>query len=187
MGTAEEIEHAEGAGKPVHLYFSTAPRPNDIEPSQLQALQDFRREVERRGLLGTFGSPEELTAHVWQAIEHDLGVLDVSGSSTGRTGVDFLVQPGQERLPKIDSRGRIRHETKHWLEVTNRGQVDATQVTVESEAEGVIVAGPTAPTVIHAGQTRRFPVLRTFSSSDPVIRLTWTEEGESKESLFHVG
>ena len=47
-GTVSEIEQAERDGKAVHLYFSTSPYPNDIDPAQLQALREFRGEIEQR-------------------------------------------------------------------------------------------------------------------------------------------
>ena len=35
-GTVAEIERAIEQGKPVHLYFSTAPLPNDVDTAQLE-------------------------------------------------------------------------------------------------------------------------------------------------------
>jgi len=186
-GTVEEIERADAASKPVHLYFSTAPHPNDVEPEQLVALRDFKKELEGRGLLGTYGSPEELTAHVWQALEHDLGVLDLAAAPANPSkGVRFLAQPGEERVPKTDSRGRLRTETKRWVEITNVGTEDALNVRIESLDDGVHVGAPET-TVIHAGQTRRIPMLFMLSAGEPIVRIRWTEQSEEKQQDFHVG
>ena len=186
-GTVEEIERAESASRPVHLYFSTAPHPNDVEPEQLIALRDFKTRLESRGLLGTYGSPEELTAHIWQAIEHDLGILDLAEVATNQfQGVRFLAQPGEERVPKTDSRGRLRTETKRWVEVTNLGTEDAVNVRIESLDDGVHIHAPES-TVIHAGQTRRIPMLYMMSAREPIVRITWTEKSEERQQDFHVG
>lgn len=188
-GTAEEISEAEAAGKPVHLYFSTAPHANDVDPEQLQALRDFQKEVEARGLYGTFNSPQELTAHVWQAIEHDLQRLELTAEEGTKqvTGVDFLAQPGEERLPKTDSKGRLKHETKRWVDLINRGGSDAENVVIEPAAEGLFLGGPDSPTVIHAGQSRRIPLMLTMGSGDPAIKVAWTEADEPMERILHVG
>src|SRR5829696_7076273 len=41
-GTAEEIQRAADAGKPVHVYFSTAPIPRNVDVEQLAALNQFK-------------------------------------------------------------------------------------------------------------------------------------------------
>ena len=189
-GTAEEIEAAQRSGKPVHLYFSEAPHPNDVDPDQLKALADFKHEMQQRSLYGSFRNPEELTAHIWQAIEHDLVQLNVAASPTetplGKSRVDFLAQPGQESIPKTDSRGRLTHQTRRWVELINRGTVDAEGVTIEAQSDGVFLAGPDAPTTIHAGQTRRFPYDLTLQAGDPVIVIRWQENGETQEKIFSI-
>ena len=40
-GTVEEVERAVESGKPVHLYFSTAALPNDVDTRQLDGLREF--------------------------------------------------------------------------------------------------------------------------------------------------
>lgn len=188
-GTVAEIERAEEDGKAVHLYFSTAPHPNDVDPIQLQALRDFRGEVETRGLYGTFGSAEELTANVWQAIDHDLSnVLDLTvGPSTGTSGVAWLVQPGRERFTESDGKGRLRTRTRRWVDINNRGDRDAEDVTITSPDERLILTGATS-TVIHAGQTRRLWITQTLGASDdPIIRIRWTDDSQSEERDFHIG
>lgn len=186
-GTAEEIDQAETDGKPIHLYFSTAPLANDVDPDQLKALRAFQAELEQRGLYGTFGSTEELTAHVWQAIEHDLALLDLTeATAPARTaGVDFFAQPGMERLPETDSKGRLKYKTSRWVELTNRGELDAEDVMVSAN-DGVFLGGA-GTTVIHAGQTRRYSMMLTMGADDPVMTVTWSEGGVSHSKELHVG
>ncbi|MFF1876091.1 DUF4062 domain-containing protein, partial [Kitasatospora herbaricolor] len=68
-GTAEEIDRAIADGKRVHLWFSTAPHPNDVDVEQLAALRGFLADLQQRSLYGTYANPEELVAKVWAAIE----------------------------------------------------------------------------------------------------------------------
>ena len=52
----------------------------------------------------------------------------------------------------------------------------------------MMLAGADAPTVIHASQTRRLNVFHHMGGGDPdILRIRWTENGESKEQDFHVG
>jgi hypothetical protein len=53
-GTAEEIERAIKAGKPVHLYFSEKPLPYKHDAKQFQALLQFRKRMESSGLVREF-------------------------------------------------------------------------------------------------------------------------------------
>src|SRR5262245_26034200 len=56
-GTVEEIEEHLRAGKPVMLYFSSAPvRPDSVDDEQYQALRDFREWCRRRGLVEGYES-----------------------------------------------------------------------------------------------------------------------------------
>lgn len=74
-GTVEEIVRAQRQSTPVHLYFSTAPLPADVDTAQLTALREFKRDMQQQGLLGEFRDVSELEREVWRAIEHDLAKL----------------------------------------------------------------------------------------------------------------
>jgi len=59
-GTAEEIERFREVGKPVMLYFSSAPVvPDSIDTEQYQALQKFRSRLEDEGLISTYESESD--------------------------------------------------------------------------------------------------------------------------------
>ena len=132
---------------------------------------------------------EELNAHVWQAIEHDLQAFDLTTTPMAikQRGVDLLAQPGQENVPKTDSQGRLRNETKRWVDLHNKGDVDANGVSIESDTAGVFVGGGSELTVIHAGQSRRFPLMLSLAAADPTIMVRWVESGEAREKKFHIG
>lgn len=192
-GTVEEIERAVEQGKPVHLYFSNAPLSVDVDTAQLEGLREFKREMQSRGLLGEFSNVSQLEHEVWKAIEHDLARMDLGPAAVGSrgSGVRLVVQPRQEReATGNDSKGRPRYSTRHWLEVTNDGDIDAEEVTFESvgERSGLGLLDDGRATVIHAGQTRRVNLYYSFGGDGPaIIRAKWTERGEDRERDFHVG
>jgi hypothetical protein len=197
-GTAEEIDRALSAGKPVHVFFSTANHPVDVDTAQLEALREFKATLSSRGILGEFGDPRELEHKIWNVIGHDLTRLtelhDATATAPAGAGgahVDWLVQPQQEReVSRLDNKGRPKYTTRHWVEITNRGDADAVDATVESVGSSNLarVLG-NEPTTIHAGQMRRVPLLYTFGGGgDPaVVRIRWTEDGNAHERDFHVG
>ncbi|MGO9350785.1 MAG: hypothetical protein ACLP3C_08115 [Mycobacterium sp.] len=51
-GTAYEIERTADSGKPVHVYFSDEPISRSADPAELARLNEFRTEMEEKGLLG---------------------------------------------------------------------------------------------------------------------------------------
>ena len=60
-GTAEEIERASEAGKPVMIYFSDRPvAPSAINLEQLEKLASFKQEIMKRAVIGSFASLDGL-------------------------------------------------------------------------------------------------------------------------------
>ncbi len=56
-GTAEEIEQFRSEGKPVLLYFSSAPAmPESIDPDQYKALVEYKKKLSSSGLYSTYES-----------------------------------------------------------------------------------------------------------------------------------
>lgn len=192
-GTIGEVERALGQGKTVHMYFSNAQLPHDVDTKQLAALRDFKTDMQERGLLGEFSNAEELSHKVWKAIEHDIASLSVGIDRRPVpevAGVDFLVQPGQESYVSGYNHKRApKYTTKRWLDVSNRGSMDAENVTFEAIHDGIMVLSvPKGPTTIHKGQRRRIPVQYAAGGSDGArLRIRWTEDGENKEGDFYVG
>lgn len=192
-GTVEEIERAVEQGKPVHLYFSTAPLPNDVDTKQLEGLRAFKQQIQDRGLLGEFSNVSQLEHEVWKAIEFDIANLDLGVPVLNRpaSGVQYQVQPQQEReIRDYDKKGKPRYKTRHWIDVTNTGDQDAHEVTFDAVGENpsMFVLSDATPTTIHAGQTRRVNVEHMMGGGDPdILRIRWTENGEAREREFHVG
>lgn len=192
-GTVEEVERAVAVGKPVHLYFSTATLPNDVDTRQLDGLREFRAEISQRGLLGEFATTAQLGHEVWKAIEYDIAHLDlgVPVLSSRPRGVMWTAQPRQEReLKSYDNKGTPRYSTRRWIEITNSGDADATDVVFESVGDNssMMLIGNDTPTVIHAGQMRRLNFFHYMGGGDPdILRIRWTEDGAEQEKDFHVG
>ncbi|MGN8244936.1 DUF4062 domain-containing protein [Cellulomonas soli] len=191
-GTVSEIERATAQGKPVHLYFSTAPLPRDVDLEQLEGLRAFRSEMEQRGLLGEFANASQLEHEVWKAIEHDIAAMGPHNVTLPNVSakVGLLVQPMQQRELKGHTRqGRPQYTTRRWIEVTNQGSDDAELVTFESVGDSGLHLGVDGqPTVIHAGQTRTIETVRAMGGADePVVRVRWQVRGEDFERDFHIG
>lgn len=144
-------------------------------------------------MFGKFDNPEQLNEQVWKAIEHDLtaqGSDTKSATDTVPEGVEFLVQPGQEReMSGSTSKGAPKYRTRRWLDVKNIGTRDAENVTFKAIHDGyMILSTPREPTTIHKGQPRRFAVQYAASGSDgALLRIQWTENGEDKQRDFAVG
>jgi hypothetical protein len=75
-GTVEELHRMASAGKPVHCYFSTQSLPNDIDLNQLQALRDFKRELNEHGLVSEYRSLDDLRTQVRRALDFDVRLLN---------------------------------------------------------------------------------------------------------------
>lgn len=75
-GTAEEVTRARLAGKPVHVWFSEEQLDRNVDRAQLAALDSFRTDLQRHGLLGSYRSLDDLATKVRSAIERDLDSFD---------------------------------------------------------------------------------------------------------------
>lgn len=175
------------------MFFSTAPLPRDVDPEQLAGLNEFKKLMEQKGILGEFGSPEELGVKVWQVVEHDVARLAPEGELTltaRRTGVDFLVQPGRDReLSGYQKNGNPKYTTRRWIDVINRGTSDAEEVTFElfPEAISVWLNGPERPVTVQAGGQRRVGFdLSMASPGSAHVKIRWQEGGEPNERVFEL-
>lgn len=154
-GTAEEIERASSAGKPVHVYFSSEPIPREVDVLQLEQLQKFKAELSRSGLLGAYASADDLAHQVLTAIEHDLRVhfsdTDEPGQPYTQSGSEarLVWRHIREREPSgIDKGGRPTFRTTlNHLEVRNMGSATAESITFSvSPVNGSRFSFPNPPT-----------------------------------------
>ncbi len=99
-GTAEELERSRQAGKRVHVYFSEASLPHNHDRKQLAALDDFKAELRKLGLYGTFSDESHLREKVRTALEYDVHAL-TAGTPAGR--VVTAAAPFPAQVPKSQS------------------------------------------------------------------------------------
>lgn len=138
-GTAEEIQRANDAGKPVHVYFSEEPLPRDVNSKQLAALRKFKASLESSGLFGSYASPEDLGYQVRNAIEHDLDRLSLGAVTARRPAEEHAVLRAEykfDREPHTASGKTRMRTTRERFEVWNHGVVTAERVRVSVEAVG---------------------------------------------------
>lgn len=99
-GTAEEIEQFRAAGKPVLLYFSSAPVvPDSLDPLQYKALIEYRNRLESQGLYFKYESLSELRDLLQRHIaSHMIELLTASGTNAGK--LDF--SSNEEEVKRSD-------------------------------------------------------------------------------------
>jgi hypothetical protein len=56
----------------VHLYFAHKPIPPGFDVEQYTALQDFRKQIHKQGLVGGFTSEDDQARKVYHALEYDI-------------------------------------------------------------------------------------------------------------------
>ncbi|MBM0124563.1 DUF4062 domain-containing protein [Pimelobacter simplex] len=190
-GTAEEIQQAVDDGRPVHVYFADMPHPADVDTKQLAALNKFRAEMQKRALVATFRSVEDLSAQVRSALEHDvaahaLPVEREPGSASGRAVL--RASHTFEREPKVGARGKVTYRTvRDRIVLTNDGDVAAQNVKFELESldDGHV------PQVLNRGDVRvdlrprdhfEYPIMRYAGAASAVkVKMSWLE-GENEHT-----
>lgn len=196
-GTVEEIIEANEAGKPVHVYFSTADVPRaQIDVDQLTALETVKKDLQTRALYGEFASAEELKMKVRSALEHDLGELGLSDTNLRARGgdrVELQASYASEREQYMDSRNKIKHRTvRSRIVVTNHGTAVARGVRLSLVPED----GGRLPLrmddlerprdIAPNGGSVSYPLFMAMGvASEYTATLTWTNESGSDESLSH--
>lgn len=184
-GTAEEIQRAHQASKPVHVYFSAEPLPRDVSLEQLSALRDFENYLRPKGLLGSYDSPLDLAGKIRMAIEQDLLLLDADPSPShhlGRRGAIVRARYRYDQGVQSDRTGRHYPPVRQRIEVTNTGDVTAERVRLELEP----IAGGPPPILIDdsmqpdilAESHFDFPII-VWSGTTLAFRvaITWFEGG----------
>lgn len=197
-GTVEEIERALSDGKRVHVFFSTQPLAEDVDLENLARLRRFHDSMQRRGLLGTFKTLEELREKVRSAIERDVDdKIDIAGAY-------HHVPPEvrfETRFEVVESthRNRTTGEQKSnisaQLLLKNVGLVAAGRLVVE-KADGVsscdyflIAWGDT----LGPGETTKISVHPHLRRSGREVypnvihvSVRWYEEGRRYETVLEV-
>ena len=194
-GTAEEINRAADAGKPVHVYFSEGDLPRNVDTGQLEALRAFQEGLEQRGLLGFYTSPADLADNVIRALEHDLeveGWLEHAARKDERQpgGVELRWRHEHEREPKgLDRKGKMTYRTtRNELVVSNEGRTAAEGLTFTVEpVNGTMFHFETAeePFDLSPGSQLAWPLIPSAAWGNPgrnvLVQAQW-HEGEQAKS-----
>jgi hypothetical protein len=102
-GTIEEIEEIRKSGRHVSLYFSNAPVPRDVDRAQWDALEDYRRSLQQRGLYFSFASVDELrglvTRHLPRIVEEVRANMKSSNAAAGPSTSPSVAQQPMKRVP----------------------------------------------------------------------------------------
>jgi len=191
-GTAEEIERTHAAGKPVHVYRSTAPLPSHVDTEQIEELRAFLEEMQKDGLTGSFATAEDLQNQVHAAIELDLTTLGLGTPVTppraGSPHASLRAELKTERSTRFDSKGRPKNQSKHWLVLTNEGDATALQVRLEmsplGDGHAPQLHGDATPD-LRPGDDFTYPTLM-YAGVAGAVRLTMTWEEEDGETYSAV-
>lgn len=191
------MERADSNGKPVHIYFSTAPHPANVDIDQLGKLREFKAAVGATSLYGEYHDVTDLTMQVWKAIEYDIAKMDLLAEQapaiTSRDEVRFFVQRHQSNETVFTTKGEPRTRQRRWIDVTNQSENnDAENVSFGLEDGGDMqLLAPKQPVKVHARQTRQIPFEVGISGADgePILVVTrdGDGDGERKSKRFNIG
>jgi hypothetical protein len=195
-GTAEEINRAVDAGKPVHVYFSSEPLPRAVDPQQIQSLREFQAEMESRGVMGRYTDLTDLSTQVVRAIEADIEDYGWSQSAvepapTVAAGAELRFAHVHEREARgFDKRGKMQYRTvANDLVVQNAGSVPAEDLTFTVDPVGgtqfAFPEPPVEPFTLPPHSEMSWLLIPTpsWGSSGNTVRIVakWREGEERRE------
>lgn len=190
-GTAEELQRAHEAGKPVHVWFSDEPLPRNADLNQVEALRTFKATLEPLGLLGSYANPDDLAFQVRNAIESDLARLELGPIAQRKqpTGAVLRARYAYEREAYTDGRGKTKHRTRRErIIVENQGAATAEDVGLGIAALGDDGEAPQIPTdhrpTIIPQSDYPWPVFTSAADSRSVrLTMTWQEDGTERSEV----
>jgi hypothetical protein len=189
-GTAEEIDKAAAAGKPVHVYFSNEPIPRTAEPEQLQRLADFRASLKDKSYYGTYEDPADLASRVVSAVDYDVNTESWALHATpGRpSGADIkLSHDNQREVSGADAKGRPKYRNRtNDLVVTNVGDRAAEGIVLEVQGDSMIHFEVPEPFDLTPTSESRFTMI-ALRSANVTLKASWTEDGEPREATRTFG
>jgi hypothetical protein len=118
-GTAEEIENMRASGKEVLLYFSSAPAvPESIEPAQYEALTQYRKSLEDKGLYFKYESLSDLRdqfqRHLAKLMIELVGRHGVPGQDPGAPPSEEAVSARQRAVLVAELGALLRRLVTDW-------------------------------------------------------------------------
>jgi hypothetical protein len=107
-----------------------------VDPSQLQALSDFKASLGAEGLLGAYDNPQHLANQVVSAIDYDVNAKQwrETGRKLAAGGAILRARHVTEKELGTDSKGRTKSRTiSNQLVISNEGDSMAERIRVEVE------------------------------------------------------
>lgn len=145
-GTAEEIEQFRTAGKPVLVYFSSAPVvPESLDPVQYKALTDYRDRLTQRGLCFKYESPGEFREQLHRHLASQMiALLRTVGSAPASGSAEAPDRGAQEQALRrflADYQTFLRRTEAEWTSERDSGP--------HSGDDGKYILGRVADEVLH--------------------------------------
>lgn len=194
-GTVEELEHAVAAGKYVAVLKCQRPAaPADIDTEQLDELRRFLDDNRMSALVKDYTDEASLAREVESVLLFAAGraSIEAAAPSSGRSGAAVWAEAEIETHQKTDSKGRTKPDHKHYLVLTNGGDLPAHRVTFElTPAEGqggevpTMIDGEATIPVLAPGSPMRFPALVHMGSASLVDCTARWREGPDADSAEH--
>jgi hypothetical protein len=187
-GTAEEIERAAASGKPVHVWFSDEPLDRfKADPKELARLQEFRKELEGKCLLGVYANLDDLAYRVREAVERDVTTLGLGAPSDLRRGEHAVPRVQIEKRQEqsgVNNKGVPRFRTHSTLVLENKSEhIAADQLTMNPglELARAMHRESKAPIDMPPQSNVRYPLMLHAGMPDHVtVELNWFENGEEQ-------
>jgi hypothetical protein len=191
-GTVEEIQRAHGAGRPVHVWFSTAPLPRDVDTGQLDAVRELQRSLP--GLIGEYADLNDLAYRVRTALDRDVDRLaeaekvdfvEVFERGLRDTGPGGPSASSAVREPLARLRARVTERGRGGIAVSiaNSGSAPAEDLSVKfiSESGQELQAdGPQHLTLLDGTEATWRMWLSIADTHPRTVKMTWIEGGDAR-------
>lgn len=175
-GTVEEIERADQAGKPVHIYFSDELVPRSARETSAK-LDEYREKLQKKALYGTYNDLHELRSKVDRAIEDDLTALNLSAAS-------LSARPEPAGAKPVASHSQTGFAKK--IRVRNLGDEAAEAFALELIGQGgsapVFKNPHILPTITPTGEFTWDLDWSRANTGNVLVEMEWLENGETKGS-----
>lgn len=185
-GTAEEIERAADAGKPVHVYFSDEPIDRSkFDATEFARLEKFRAEMQSKGLLGVYTDLNDLAFKVRNALEDDvteMGLGAPSVVSKGEHAVPRLTIEKRREQTGIDKKGAPKFTTRAAVVVENKSQTVTAEALTIDFGDGLrehVYRQDDSPVDLPPLASLNWLMgLRMGMAEQSIVVFTWTENGK---------
>lgn len=184
-GSVEEIERAQVAGRPVHVWFSTAPLPRDVDTEQLSRVQAFKEGL--NGLYGEYADCADLAFQVRQALERDVHRL----AESDKVDLVEAFERGLTDYPIAASDAKAHLRAEAWgsrqgevtVSITNSGTAPAEELSVSFvsiSGHELQAMGPQHADLLD-GSTQTWHIGLSLADAPPQrVVMTWREEGATR-------